>query len=61
MRHTDLQRTNLDLLLQLDRLLTEADRARVLRDHLLAVARQGMHRPSTPDAEPAPTEEAAHE
>ena len=31
MRNTDLQRANLDLLLQLDRLLTEADRARTRR------------------------------
>jgi hypothetical protein len=41
-RNNDLQAANLDLLLQVNRLLDEADRARVLRDRLLS-----MVRPST--------------
>jgi hypothetical protein len=45
----DLQTANLDLLMQLDRLLTEADRARVLRDQLIALARERSHRPARKD------------
>ena len=64
MPHDDLQHAHLDLLLQLDRLLTEADRARVLRDNLLAAARQGLRRLTPQDAPRlaglAADEEAAH-
>jgi hypothetical protein len=40
----------IDLLLQIDRLLTEADKARALRDHLMDVARVTPSPPSS-DAE----------
>jgi hypothetical protein len=51
----DLQNANLELLIQIDRLLTEADKMRALRDRLLEIARR-MPDTIPPPPKPAPGE-----